>query len=125
MVRDEGIPEQGLEGSEGGSVGTEGTAGLCRGCSGENEGPVCLGGLSEGTKMSVLGVGWEQIVQATEKTLDLAPCELGRVLWTLEHSRRVTTSDLHLKMMLLQLVGCRGAKAEAGRPGRRPQQRPR
>ena len=122
MVKEEGILEQGLEGSEGGSVGAEGTAGLCRGCSGESEGPVCLGGVSEGTKVSVLGVGWEQTVQATEGTLDLAPCELGRMLWTLDHFRRVTTSDLHFKMIVLQLVDCRGAKAEAWRPGRRPRQ---
>lgn len=68
MVReglsDEEMPEQELEGSERGHVGAEGMAGCAKGCSGENKGPVCLGGLSqvvrEEAQVSMWGGGgWE------------------------------------------------------------------
>ena len=88
MVReglfDEETPEQELEGSQGGHVGAEGMAGCARGCSGENKGPVCLGGVSQVVReeAQVSMRGWEHSIQATERTLNLTPCELGRVLWT-------------------------------------------
>lgn len=54
-------------------------------------------------------MGWsrEQIVQATERTLDCHLCDRGQgsILWTLEHSRRVTTLDLYFNMIVLQLCG--------------------
>ena len=65
MVReglsDEEMPEQELEGSERGHAGAEGMAGCAKGCSGENKGPVCLGGLGqvvgEETQVSMRGEG--------------------------------------------------------------------
>lgn len=36
-------------------------------------------------------------------------CQLGRVLWALEHSERVTTSDLHLKLIILEFPGGLGS----------------
>ena len=59
-------------------------AGCTRGCSGENKGPVGLGGVSQVVReeVQVSMRGWEHSIQATERTLNLTPCELGRVLWT-------------------------------------------
>ena len=59
-------------------------AGCTRGCSGENKGPVGLGGVSQVVReeAQVSMRGWEHSIQATERTLNLTPCELGRVLWT-------------------------------------------
>ena len=77
MVReglsDEEIPEQELEGSKGGHARAEGMAGCTRGCSGENKGPVYLGGVSQVVteEAQVSMRSWEHSIQATERTLNL------------------------------------------------------